>query len=303
MDGARSIKKATAVKWSYSWGGKQLPAHLRRVGALLPLITVLIYLIVFYIYPISKMFLLSIFDPHFTLEHYIHLFTVPLYIDRLIVTLKISLIVAVSCLILGYPIAYLLINTSATIRNLVLMMVVASMWISILVRTYAWIAILGRNGLVNQALMSMGLTTSPMQFIYNFSGVLIGMIHVLLPFAILPIYSVMSGIDKDQVKAAENLGANPFKAFIRVVFPLSLPGVAGSLMLIFMMSLGFYVTPLLLGSASEIMIANLIDVQVTVALQWGFGSAIAVALLISALIIIAFYNRYLGMSRMFGVDP
>ena len=303
MDGVRSIKKATAVKWSYSWGGKQLPAHLRRVGALLPLITVLIYLIVFYLYPISKMFLLSIFDPHFTLEHYIHLFTVPLYIDRLIVTLKISLIVAVSCLILGYPVAYLLINTSATIRNLVLMMVVASMWISILVRTYAWIAILGRNGLVNQGLMSMGLTTSPVQFIYNFSGVLIGMIHVLLPFAILPIYSVMSGIDKDQVKAAENLGANPFKAFIRVVFPLSLPGVAGSLMLIFMMSLGFYVTPLLLGSASEIMIANLIDVQVTVALQWGFGSAIAVALLISALIVIAFYNRYLGMSRMFGVDP
>ena len=280
---------------------KQIPAYLRIVGTSLPLIAVLAYLLALYIYPISKMFLLSIFDPHFTLKHYIHLFTVPLYLDRLIVTLKISVIVAVSCVILGYPVAYLLTTSSPTIRNLILMMVVTSLWISILVRTYAWIVILGRVGLVNQALMSLGLVTSPVQFIYNFSGVIIGMVHVLLPFAILPIYSVMSGIDRDQLKAAENLGANPFRAFMRVVFPLSLPGVAGSLILIFMMSLGFYVTPLLLGSPKEIMIANLIDVQVTAALQWGFGSAIAVVLLVSALIIITIYNRYLGLGKMFGV--
>jgi ABC-type spermidine/putrescine transport system permease subunit I len=126
------------------------------------------------------------------------------------------------------------------------------------------------------------------------------MVHVLLPYAILPIYSVMSGIDRDLSKAAENLGANPLRAFLRVFFPLSLPGIAGSLMLIFMMSLGFYVTPLLLGSPSEIMIANLIDVQVTVALNWGFGAALSVALLVSALIIITIYNRFLGIDKILG---
>jgi ABC-type spermidine/putrescine transport system permease subunit I len=234
------------------------------------------------------------------LEHYIHLFTVPLYLERLAVTLRISLIVAVACVVLGYPVAYLLTTAPSTIRNVILIMVVTPLWVSILVRTYTWIVLLGRAGLINQALMSLELISSPVQFIYNFLGVFIGMVHVLLPYAILPIYSVMSGIDRDLLKAAENLGANPFRAFMKVFFPLSLPGVAGSLMLIFMMSLGFYVTPLLLGSPAEIMVANLIDVQVTVALQWGFGAAISVALLVSALIIITIYNRYLGLDQMLG---
>lgn len=271
-----------------------------KAGIMLPLLAVMAYLLVLFIYPISKMLILSFFDPAFTLEHYIHLFTVPLYVDRLLVTLRISLIVAVACVVLGYPVSYLLTTAPSSLRNIVLIMVVTPLWVSILVRTYAWIVLLGRAGMVNQALMALEVIESPVQFIYNFFGVFIGMVHVLLPYAILPIYSVMSGIDRDLTKAAENLGANPLRAFIRVFFPLSLPGIAGGLMLIFMMSLGFYVTPLLLGSPSEIMIANLIDVQVTVALNWGFGAALSVALLVSALIIITIYNRFLGLDQILG---
>jgi putative spermidine/putrescine transport system permease protein len=275
-------------------------ALLRRAGAYFPLLFVLLYLLAFYIYPISRMLLLSIFDPGFTLEHFVHIFQTPLYFERLAFTFRLSLVVTITCIALGFPVAFLMSTASSLVRNLVVIMVISPLWISILVRTFAWMALLGREGLVNRFLLGMGLISSPLKLMHNFFGVYVGMVHVLLPYAILPMFSVMAGIDRDLLKAAANLGANPFRSFMRIFFPLSLPGVAGSGLLTFMMSLGFYVTPLLLGGPSEIMIANVIDVQITTGLNWGFGSALSVILLGSSLMIIAIYNRFLGLDQLLG---
>jgi ABC-type spermidine/putrescine transport system permease subunit I len=203
-------------------------------------------------------------------------------------------------LIMGYPVAYFLSKAPPHLRNILFIAVLIPWWTSTLVRTYAWMVILGRNGLINQTLMGLGLIPEPLKLMYNTLGVVIGMVHVQLPLAILPLYAVMNGIDGELLRAAQSLGASAFQTFRRVFFPLSMPGVAGAALLLFVGSMGFYITPALLGGPSNVLISNLIDSQVSGLIHWAFGSAIAVILLVISLVFFLVYNRLLGLDRLLG---
>lgn len=243
---------------------------------------------------------MSIFDPGFTVKHYIRLYDTPLYAKVIIQTFKLGAICTLSSLLLGYPIAFLLNQVKPGIRNILFLFVVIPFWTSLLARIYAWMALLGRNGVINSTLQSIGIISSPLDLIYNTFSVTVGMIHFLLPYMIFSLYSVMSGIDKNLIKAAYNLGANPVRAFIRVFLPLSLPGVGAGSLIVFILAIGFFVTPALLGGRKDIVISMLIENQVSVQLNWPFAAAIGFTLLIFTLFLFNIANRYLGVSRIWG---
>jgi putative spermidine/putrescine transport system permease protein len=272
----------------------------KRMKSFLLLLPTLAFLTGLYAYPLLKMLKLSLFDPSLTFKHYLHFYSNPAYLEVLILTFKISLVVTFFCLLLGYPIAYLLSSTPPRISNIMMICVVVPFWTSILVRTYAWMVLLGRKGIVNDLLISSGAISSPLKLMYNLFGVNIGMVHILLPFAILPMYSVMKGIDRNLLKASQNLGASPLRSFFKVFLPLSLPGVGASVLLTFILALGFFITPALLGGLRDVMISMLIETQVGELLNWGFASALASILLFVTLIIFFIFNRFLGFEKMWG---
>ena len=264
------------------------------------ILPVLIFLALFFIYPLLKMLYMSIFDPEFSLRHYVRLYNTPLYAKVIIQTFKLSAICTATSLILGYPIAFLLYQVKPAIRNFLLILVVIPFWTSLLVRVYAWMAILGRNGVINSTLQSMGVISTPFDLIYNTFSVTVGMVHFLLPYMIFSLYSVMNGIDRNLIKAAYNLGASPVRAFVRIFLPLSLPGIGAGSLIIFILAIGFFVTPVLLGGRKDIVISMLIENQVSVQLNWPFAAAIGFTLLIFTLIIFNIANKYLGISRIWG---
>jgi putative spermidine/putrescine transport system permease protein len=279
---------------------KSMAIRKKGMKTLLLLLPTLAFLTGLYLYPLSHMLLLSFFDPGFTLRHYLHIFEVPTYLQVYIVTLKISAIVTLVSLLLGYPIAYLLASMPPRITNLLIVLVIVPFWTSYLVRTYAWMVLLGRNGIINNLLIWLGAVSSPLKLTYNLFGVSVAMIHMLLPFAILPMYSVMKGIDRNLLKAAQNLGASPIRSFVKVYLPLSIPGVGASVLLTFILALGFFITPALMGGLREVMISMLIETQVSELLNWGFASALATILLVFTLIIFFLFKRFLGFERMAG---
>ena len=164
-------------------------------------------------------------------------------------------------------------------------------WTSFLVRTFSWMILLGRNGAVNKLLLALGITDAPLSLIFNFTGTMIGMVHVLLPYMVFPIYSAMLRVDRDLMLAAEGLGASGWQVFWRVFLPLTMPGVMAGTALVFILSLGFYITPALLGGGRVIMIAVLIEQQVRQFLEWGFASALSILLLIATLLALLALNR------------
>jgi putative spermidine/putrescine transport system permease protein len=291
------------------WTGGRVKSENHHTGRILQtpaflkyslLVPVLVYLLFFFIYPLVKMFLTSCFDPAFTLRNYIRVYENPVYLEVIWITFRLSLIVTFLSLILGYPIAYLLNRLQPRVSQILMILVVLPFWTSILVRVYAWMVLLGRNGIINLFLMKMGLISTPLNLLFNTFSVTIGMVHFLLPFMVFPLYSVMNGIDKNLVKAAYNLGATPFKAFVRVFFPLSLPGVGAGLLIVFILAIGFFITPSLLGGRGDIVISMLIENQVNVQFNWPFASALGFVLLTFTLIIFNVSNRFLGIDRIWG---
>ncbi len=172
--------------------------------------------------------------------------------------------------------------------------------ISLLVRNYSWIIVLQRNGVINLLLKSFGLIDQPLILLHNKFSTMVGMTHIFTPYIIFPVYSVMMGIDLNLEKAAQNLGATRWQTFWRVTFPLSLPGIGAGALLVFIMALGFFITPALLGGRKELMLSNLIEIQVVDLLNWPFASAMSVVLMVVTLIIFFIYNRYLGVERLWG---
>src|SRR3989442_10369279 len=235
----------------------------------------------------------------YTLESYRQIFRVPVYLHVLGGTFKIAALVPLLCLALGYPLAYVLATCRPRTSRLLMIIVVLPFFTSIIVRTYAWMVLLGRNGIVNQYLTAVGLTDKPLALLYNQGGVLIGMTYVLLPYMVLTVYSVMLGIDPGLIRAAHSLGASRLQAFRRVFLPLSLPGIAGGTLLVFILSLGFFITPALMGGPTDVMIAMLIEREVEITLNWSFASALAVILLALTLIGFVAYNRIVRLERIF----
>ena len=259
-----------------------------------------VFLLVAFLYPISLILAKSFLDPSLTFTHYLQFFKNPIYFKVFLITFKISFTVTLLCLVLGYPIAYLLSRASDRIRNYLMILVLIPFWTSLLVRNYAWMVFLGREGVLNKILLGLGVIDSPLKLLHTTFAVNVGMVHMMLPFMILALFSVMKGIDLGLLKAAASLGAGSFQTFTRVYFPLTLPGVAAGSLLVFIFSLGFFITPALLGGRGDMMISMLIEAQVSELLNWGFGSVLAVILLILTLILFYFYNRFLGLDRIWG---
>ena len=256
-------------------------------------------LVLLFVVPIGYVLLLSVTDPEPSLEHYQRLLTVPLYGKVLLNTFKTSLIVTIACLVLGYPLAYVMSRRNDWVAVLLLVAVGLSFWTGFVVRTYAWLVILGNKGPVAAIYGLAGWGRPPQLLFTSFSSTL-GMTHVLLPYMVLALYGVMRKIDPSYLRAAEGLGARPFGAFRHVFLPLSLPGVVNGCVLVFTMCLGFYITPILLGTPKDMMISQLISQQIEDLLAWGFASAIAVVLLACTLVLLAVYNRFAGLDRLWG---
>jgi putative spermidine/putrescine transport system permease protein len=266
---------------------------------LLLLLPALLLLALLFAYPLLGIVNRSVYKAGYTLDFYRQIFRVPVYLQVLGATFKVSALVTIACLALGYPLAYMLATRRPRTAQLLMIIVVLPFFTSIIVRTYAWMVLLGRNGIVNQYLMALGLTDKPLALLYNQAGVVIGMSYVLLPYMVLTVYSVMRGIDPGLVRAAHSLGASRFQAFRRVFLPLSLPGIAGGTLLVFILSLGFFITPALMGGPGDMMIAMLIEREVEITLNWSFASALAVVLLALTLVGFAGYNRIVRLERIF----
>lgn len=227
----------------------------------------------------------------FTTDHYAAVFEASVYLKVLASTLRISLIATVANVLLGYPLAYWMSGLRPTGRLVAVGLVITPFWISILVRTYAWIVVLGNAGLVNSALLALGVITEPIRFLYNELGVTIGMANVLLPFLVLPLFAAMVRIDGRLLQAAASLGATPATIFWKVFFPLTVPALGAGALLVFILSLGFYITPAILGGNRVSMISNLLDKLINEIPRWEQASVISTLLLIVTLAIFALYRR------------
>jgi ABC-type spermidine/putrescine transport system permease subunit I len=270
----------------------------RAVRRWLPLAPAVVFLAAFFLYPLGRMLALSVGAPEGPLAYYAAILASPVYATVLGLTFKTALGVTLLCIALGVPTAYLLASLTGPWRTVLLVAVALPFLTSILIRTYAWMAILGRHGVVNQLLQATGLVDGPLRLMHNEFGVYVGMVHVLLPFMILPVYSVMSAIDRRLLRAAQSLGASPRRAFLTVFLPLALPGIASGALLVFLIAIGFYITPALMGGPRQVMISNLIEVQVIELLQWGFGSALAFVLLAATVVLMVLFDRFLGLERL-----
>jgi len=248
------------------------------------------FMVAFFLVPVGWIVAQSVLDPDFTLKFYQRLAGAPEYALVLWISVKIGLISTLFTMLAGYPVAYLLVIARPGVRAIMMAFVLLPFWTNILVRCYAWMLVLQTKGLVNTALIDwFGIAGSPLPLLFNLTGVIIGMVHYLLPIAILTLYSGLKTIDLRLVRAAQGLGANPVRAFLSVFLPLSLPTLRATTMLIFVLSLGFYVTPALLGGRTEITIAMLVSTYFSDVLNWGFGSALAVLLLAVTLVGLTIY--------------
>jgi ABC-type spermidine/putrescine transport system permease subunit I len=253
-----------------------------------------LFLGMYFLYPVARLLFMSVEDGSFA--PYERALGDSLYAQVLIDTLGLALLIAALCLVLGYPLAYFL----ATVRPLWALIGLACLllpfWTSVLVRTYAWSILLGRNGLVNRALLSLGITGEPLPLLYNATGVAIGMVHVLLPYMVFPLLAIMRRVDPQVLYAAEGLGAAPWQVFRRIYFPLTLPGVLAGTTLVFVISLGFFITPALLGGGRVMMIGVLIEQQIRQFLDWPFAAALSAILLAAALLV------HLALGRLLRAD-
>jgi putative spermidine/putrescine transport system permease protein len=213
-------------------------------------------------------------------------------------TLWISLVVTAACLLLGYPLAYRLATLPEGTANLLMILVLLPFWTSLLVRTASWIVLLQREGPINKALLGLGLVAEPLAMIFNRTGVLIAMTHVLLPFMVLPLYSVMRGVPPNFVRAALSLGARPTTAFFRVYLPLSMPGVAAGCLLVFILAIGYYITPALVGGAADQMISYFVAFFTLETVNWGMAAALGTVLLAGTLGLYLLYARLVGIDRL-----
>ncbi len=258
----------------------------------------LIALAVFFVYPIAGMLARSVLDPTLTARHYLRLIEEPSYLQVLLNTFEVALSVTAACALLGYPLAYCLSQLKPRLAGLLMILVVVPYFTSVLVRTYAWMVLLGTDGLVNQVLHALGMS-EPVKLMYTRTGVLIGMTYILLPYMILALYSVMRGVDGRLPQVAESLGASRLQAFWRVFFPLSRPGLAAGSLLVFILSIGFFIAPALMGSETDAMISMLIESQVETYFDWGFASALSTVLLACTLALFVVYERIVGLQSLF----
>jgi len=269
-------------------------------STLLLLAPLLILLLLAFYLPLAQFLSRSFMEPTLTLDNYARIADRPIYATILLRTFRTGLIVAVGTLVLGFPIAYLMSTLRGWRLVVVAAIVVLPLLVSVLVRTYAWQVLLGRNGVVNQTLEGLGIIDAPVKLLNTEFAVWLAMTHILLPFMVLPIYSSLRGIPRDLSQSAQSLGASWPNVLRHIILPLSLPGVAAGMVLVFVISLGYFITPMLLGGPTTMMIASLIGQQATKLLDWPMASAIAAVLLFVTVAIMALFQRVLRLDRVMG---
>ncbi|MBC2654514.1 ABC transporter permease [Pseudomonas sp. MSSRFD41] len=221
-----------------------------------------------------------------------------IYLDIFARTFWMGLVITAICLVLAYPLAYLLANLPARKSNLLMILVLLPFWTSILVRVAAWIVLLQSGGLINSALLAMGVIDKPLELVFNRTGVYISMVHILLPFMILPIYSVMKSISPTYMRAAISLGCHPFASFWRVYFPQTYAGVGAGCLLVFILAIGYYITPALLGSPNDQMVSYFVAFYTNTSINWGMATALGGLLLLATIVLYLIYSWLVGASRL-----
>lgn len=277
--------------------------HLRERVALFGLsIPALLLVLITMVLPVLWLFSLSFVadDGSLTLEHYRRLIEQPSYARNFRVTFEVSLLTTAICIAFGYPLAYAMSQMPQRVANLCMIAVLLPFWTSLLVRTYAWLVLLQRQGLINGWGIKLGLWDQPLALVHNLTGTLIGMVHIMLPFLILPLLGSMRAIDANLVKAAASLGASPVRAFRSVFFPLSLPGLLAGTTIVFIICLGFYVTPAVLGGGKVMMVSNRIATDLELFFNWGAASALGVVLLVLTLAFLWTASRVVRMDKLVG---
>jgi putative spermidine/putrescine transport system permease protein len=283
--GEISGASATAVRWR----ALRNPAFLVVPGVL--------FLVVCFGYPLFEMAVRSFTDP--SPANYAKIYETSIYARSLRVTFQTGLIVTATCLLLAYPYAYVMSRSRTGVAIMLGALVMVPFWMSLLVRTYAWSVWLKDTGVINWLLLRAGIVDEPVSLIRNTLGVTVGITHIMLPFMILPLFAVMRRISPDYMPAAASLGARPWTAFRLVYLKLSLPGVYAGALLVFVLTLGFYITPALLGSPSNAMFGELIVSQVSEQLNFGVGAALGMVLLVVTLLVLWLGSRVVGLNRLF----
>ena len=263
------------------------------------LVPALGFLAIVYLLPVIDLVHISLSGPTL-LGYFERVFSVPLYWDSLVRTMQISLTVSCLCLVLGYPTALLIHRSTGIVKVLISAAIVLPYFIAILIRTYAWMVLLGRNGPINKLLVGLGITGEPAQLLFNRGSVLVAMTAVLLPLMVLTLYSSISRLDPGLVRAGRACGAGPAAVFWRVLLPLTFPGIGAGFLLVFVSALGFFITPTLLGGPGDQMFAMHITQQADFATSEGFLQALAVVLLVITLAVVAVAGRFLGFSFIWG---
>ncbi len=262
----------------------------------------LLLILVILVLPVGWLFYVSFVGANgeFSLENYERMINRKSYARIFMTTFQISFLTTGLCILIGYPLAYFLSQLPPRLANLGLITVLLPFWTSLLVRTYAWLVLLQKRGLVNEWAISLGLWEEPIKIVHNMTGTLIGMVHIMLPFLILPVYGAMRSIDLDLMKAASNLGANPRRAFWNVFFPLTMPGLMAGSLMVFILCLGFFVTPAVLGGGKVIMVSMQIVSNIELFVNWGAASALGVVLLVLTVAILWIASRFLNLEQMTG---
>jgi putative spermidine/putrescine transport system permease protein len=257
------------------------------------------FLLVFYAYPLGAMLARSVYDGGWTAGVFADLATDPSFWRVLGITAQIGMVVTLACLVLAYPLAYWLARMRPARANLLMILVLVPFWTSVLVRTYAWMSLLGRRGVLNAALLAAGVIDAPLQLINTRFAVYLAMVHVLLPFMILPLHATFRRLDWGLVRAAAGLGAGPVAAFRQIVLPLSLPGAIAGCLIVFTLAIGFYITPVLVGAGSDVMISMLVG-DLVGRLDWPHAAGMATVLLGLVLLSLAVAARIVPLGRVLG---
>ena len=252
--------------------------------------------------PVSWLFYLSVIgaDGGYSMENYIRMVESKSYARIFLTTFEISLLTTLICILIGYPLAYFLAQLPERAANLCMLAVLLPFWTSLLVRTYAWLVLLQKKGLINNWGIDLGLWETPLKLAHNMNGTVIGMVHIMVPFLILPVYGAMKAISRDYLKASANLGATPAYTFRKVFLPLSLPGLLAGTLIVFILCLGFYVTPAILGGGRVIMVSMQITNNIELFFNWGAASALGVVLFVITMLILLVSSRLLRLERILG---
>ena len=260
----------------------------------------ILLILIILIIPVGWLFYVSFIgaDGNFSLENYGRMIKSKSYARIFRVTFEVSFLTTGLCILIGYPLAYFISGLPNRMANICLITVLLPFWTSLLVRTYAWLVLLQKRGLINDWAISLGLWEEPIKLVHNLTGTLIGMVHIMLPFLILPVYSAMKAIDQDYMKAAANLGADPKRAFWTVFFPLTTPGLFAGALMVLILCLGFFVTPAVLGGGKVIMVSMKIVSNIELFVNWGAASALGVVLLVLTIVILWIASRFLNLEQL-----